>query len=177
MNQIVAILSGLFKALFSSLSKAAPVVVQGPTLGPWPIPDDLTEIKAAEALRLKAYMPTRNDVPTIGWGHTKGVRMGDVITEAEALALLHEDVTWVKRVLDMTVKVELNDNQVAALYSFVFNIGGTNFRTSTLLRKLNQGDYAGAADQFQRWNKQKGKVLRGLTKRRAAEAKLFRKPV
>ena len=167
-----------FRAFFA---KRKPVVGRkaartGPSMSPWDVPD-LEPIKKHEALRLRAYMPTPNDVPTIGWGHTKDVRMGMDITLAEAEAFIQADVAWVKRCIDKVVKVPLGPNQVAALYSFVFNLGATNFRTSTMLRKLNAGDYAGTANEFKRWNKQKGKVLRGLTKRRAEEAKLFRKDI
>ncbi|NEP37557.1 lysozyme, partial [Moorena sp. SIO3B2] len=71
------------------------------------------------------------------------------------------------------VKVSLTDNQFSALVSFVFNIGPTAFRRSTLLRKLNHGDDQGAANEFLRWNKGGGRVLLGLSKRREAERKLF----
>lgn len=137
----------------------------------------LDMIKQHEKLMLNAYMPTPNDVPTIGYGHTKGVKMGDTITEAEAYALLREDVAWVEDAINTNVSVSLNQNQFDALASLVFNIGATAFRKSTMLRLINQSDFAGAALQFARWNKQKGKVLRGLTKRRAEEAKLFATPV
>ena len=130
-------------------------------------------IKESEGLRLDAYLPTPNDVWTIGYGHTKGVTRGMSITGEQAEKFLREDITWVEDVLNTAVTVPLNQNQYDALGSFVFNLGGTNFRNSTLLRKLNQGDYQGAADQLPRWNKQKGKVLRGLTIRRAEERRLF----
>ena len=169
------------EAFRAFLAKLPPVVGRraartGPSMSPWDVPD-LAPIKKHESLRLRAYMPTADDVPTIGWGHTKNVHMGMDITLAEAEAFIQADVAWVKRCIDKVVKVPLGPNQVAALYSFVFNLGATNFRTSTMLRKLNAGDYIGTANEFKRWNKQKRKVLRGLTKRRAAEAKLFRKDI
>lgn len=167
-------LEAFFKRFFKPKARAPQEPLA--SLAPWPIPD-LDPIKKHEALRLNAYMPTPNDVPTIGWGHTKGVKMGDKISQAQAQALIEQDVAWVKRCIDNTVKVPLGPNQVAALYSFVFNLGGANFRTSTLLRKLNAGDYPAAAKEFKRWNKQKGKVLRGLTTRRAHETALFRKDI
>lgn len=136
-------------------------------------PRGLDMIKKHEALRLHAYLPTKNDVPTIGYGHTKGVFLGMVITEKQATQFLAEDCEWVEKVLSDYVKVPLNQNQYDALASFIFNLGGTNFKNSTLLRKLNSGDYRGAADELPRWNKQKGVVLNGLTKRRAEERALF----
>jgi lysozyme len=156
--------------------RRAPVRASGMKPGPWAIPD-LAPIKRYEGLRLRAYMPTPNDVPTIGWGHTKDVWMGQEISIPEAQELLEQDVAWVKRVIDGAVEVPLGPNQVSALYSFVFNLGGSNFRSSTLLRKLNAGDYVGAANEFKRWNKQKGTVLRGLVHRRAHEAVVFRKDI
>lgn len=136
---------------------------------------DLNMIKAHEGLRLEAYMPTKRDVPTIGYGHTHTARMGQVITEAQAEHLLRQDVQWVEGVLNSLVEVPLNQNQYDALGSFVYNIGGTAFANSTLLRVLNGGDYSGAADQLLRWDKQKGRTLRGLTRRRREERALFLK--
>lgn len=139
-------------------------------------------IKESEGLRLKAYLPTPDDVWTIGWGHTKGVRPWMTITKEQAEQYLAEDLEWVEDVLRTQVKVPLNQNQYDALASFVFNLGGTNFANSTLLRKLNAGDYKGAADEFPKWNKQSqkdGKMvpLAGLTKRREEERNLFLEPV
>lgn len=130
-------------------------------------------IKYWEELRLEAYLPTPNDVWTIGWGHTKGVKKGDTITVEEAKDFLREDIAWAEAAVNDLVKVKLNQNQFDALVSFVFNVGTTNFKKSTLLKKLNAGDYNGAAEQFPRWNKQKGKVLNGLVKRRADEMQYF----
>ena len=130
-------------------------------------------IKESEGLRLDAYMPTPNDVWTIGYGHTKTAKPGMKITVKGAEALLLHDLAWVEDVVNDFVEVPLTQNQYDALCSFVYNVGGSAFRKSTLLRKLNTGDYQGAADQLPRWNKQKGKVLRGLTRRRAEERTLF----
>ena len=96
------------------------------------------------------------------------------ITEGGAEALLRHDLEWVESTINKNVKVPLNQNQYDALASFIYNVGAGAFRKSTLLRLLNQGDYTGAAGQFQRWNKAGGKVLRGLTRRRQAEAEKFR---
>lgn len=132
-------------------------------------------IKKWEGVKLTAYMPTPNDVWTIGYGHTKTARPGMTITLQQAEELLVQDLKWVEEALAKHVKVPLNQNQYDSLASFVYNLGETNFASSTLLRKLNAGDYLGAADQLPRWNKQKGKVLRGLTNRRAEERSLFLK--
>jgi lysozyme len=134
---------------------------------------DIDSIKKWEGLRLEAYMPTPNDVPTIGYGHTKTARMGMVINEAKAERLLRSDLEWSREAVNGYVDVPLSQEQYDALVSFVFNVGGSAFRRSTLLRKLNAYDYVGAADEFPRWNKQKGKVLRGLTNRRMYERAKF----
>ena len=132
-------------------------------------------IRQYEGLRLTAYMPTPNDKPTIGYGHTKTARMGMTIRVHEADELLKDDLKWVEDTVNIHVVTYINQNQYDALCSFVYNLGATNFRKSTLLRKLNNNDHSGAAKEFKRWNKQQGSVLRGLTKRRIAEATLFSK--
>lgn len=134
---------------------------------------NLEVIKDSEGLRLKAYLPTKNDVWTVGYGHTHGVYQGMVITEQQAEQFLHEDVKWAEDAVNQYVHVNLTQNQFDALVSFVFNVGTGNFSNSTLLKLLNKGDYKGAADQFLRWNKQKGVVLNGLTTRRKNERALF----
>jgi lysozyme len=134
---------------------------------------NIDAIKDHEALRLTAYLPTRNDVWTIGYGHTKGVKEGMVITKDQAEKFLREDIAWVEDVIDSTVTVPLTQNQRDALGSLIFNIGGTQFRSSTVLRKLNDKDYNGAADAFLMWCKQRGVVLKGLVRRREQERKLF----
>ena len=70
-------------------------------------------------------------------------------------------------------RVKLNQNQFDALVSFTYNLGAGALGSSTLLGKLNRGDFEGAADEFPKWNKAGGKVLNGLVKRRAAERSLF----
>ena len=130
-------------------------------------------IKMFEGLRLQAYMPTPIDVPTIGYGHTKTAKMGMKITGAGAEALLKQDLAWVEAVVNKEVTVPLTQTQYDALCSFVYNLGGTNFKRSTLLKKLNNKAYSEAADELLRWDKQGSKVLRGLTRRREAEKALF----
>lgn len=114
---------------------------------------------------------------TIGYGHTKGVRSGMTITPEEAEKLLYDDLEDHANAVRRRVKVDLTQAQFDALTSFVFNLGEGNFRKSTLLKKLNRGDYDGAALEFGKWNKAREngvlKVFPGLTRRRTAEAALF----
>lgn len=132
-------------------------------------------IKRFEGLRLEAYVCPAG-VLTIGWGHTgPDVRPEMVCTRQKADALLHKDLERFETGVAEALKVRVTDNQYAALVSLAFNIGLGAFGRSTLLRKVNEEDPT-AADEFQRWNKAKGKTLPGLTKRRAAEAALFELP-
>ncbi len=119
---------------------------------------------------------------TIGIGHTSAagapaVKSGMRITQTEADDILARDLVRFEDAVSRLVRVPINQNQFDALVSFAFNLGEGALASSTLLKKLNAGDYEGAADQFARWNKAGGKVLAGLTRRRAAEADLFRQPV
>ncbi|MBM3603623.1 MAG: lysozyme [Alphaproteobacteria bacterium] len=141
-------------------------------------------IKAHEGLRLEAYPDPAHgwSVPTIGYGHTSAagsppVTKGMRITEAGATEILRTDLRKFERYVMDAVTVPLNQNQFDALVSFTFNLGPGNLRNSTLLRKLNARDYAGAADQFGQWVKAGGKTLPGLVKRRKAERDLFLTPV
>ena len=122
--------------------------------------------------RITAYLDSVG-VPTIGYGHTKNVHLGLVITCQQAEEFLAQDLRVAESGVNHLVKVSLNDNQFAALVSFVFNLGTGAFSRSTLLRDLNAGNYSAAADQFLRWNRAGGRVLSGLTRRRQAERKLF----
>lgn len=138
----------------------------------------LSLIKSFEGLKLTCYLDAVG-VPTIGYGTTKNLTKADVgrktITEAEATRLLLEDVGIFEKAVDKLVKVKLTDNQRGALVSFTYNLGPGNFGSSTLLKKVNAGDFKGAALEFAKWDKAGGKVLAGLTRRRAAEAELFGK--
>jgi lysozyme len=129
-------------------------------------------IKKWEGCKLKAYLCPAG-VPTIGYGHTKGVKMGDVITEDVANSYLLDDIIEAHKGIDRVVKVSLTDNQLGALTSFVFNLGIGNLTSSTLLKLINQGKYLEASAQFLRWDKANGTTLIGLTNRRAEEMKLF----
>lgn len=130
-------------------------------------------VREFEGLRLEAYLDT-GGVWTIGYGHTgEEVRRGLTIGLAQAETWLTEDLREAEGYVSKLVKVGLTQNQFDALVSFVYNIGGTAFGYSTLLRKLNAGDYEGAANQLLRWNKDNGKVIGGLTNRRKKERELF----
>ena len=130
-------------------------------------------IKSYEKCRLEAFRPTPKDVPTIGWGHTKGVMMGDTCTQEEADAWLLDDLLDAENCIRSAISLPLTDGEYSALVSLVYNIGCHAFRGSTLLRCILDGNLDGARDQFARWNKQKGEVLAGLTARREAEAELW----
>ncbi|MGL4407393.1 MAG: lysozyme [Zoogloea sp.] len=133
----------------------------------------LALIKQSEGLRLDAY-PDVVNVWTIGYGHTgPDVHPGLTITQAQAEQLLKQDLARFEQGVSQLVRVSLNDNQFAALVSFSYNLGLGNLRNSTLLRLLNQGDYAGAALQFPRWNRAGGHVVQGLVTRRKQEQALF----
>lgn len=176
MDKFIKALLSLIQSILSGLATSTTKKNGGASQGLSGTPTgikDVELIKESEGLRLKAYLPTPNDVYTIGYGHTKTAEKGMVITLAGAEALLLHDLQWVETAIDTYVQVPLNQNQYDALASFIYNIGGTAFRKSTLLKKLNQKDYNGAANELLRWDKQKGKVLRGLTKRRQLEKDLF----
>lgn len=133
-------------------------------------------IKKFEGIKTKAYLCPAG-VWTIGYGHTKGVKKNDTCTMAKAIEFLKEDLRVFECAIDDLVKVELNQNQFDALVSFVFNVGATAFKKSTMLKFINANHFPLAAGQFDLWNKGGGVVLQGLVKRRAAEKELFLAPV
>ena len=135
-------------------------------------PAGIALIQAHEGLRLTAYRDPVG-IWTIGYGSTGGVRRGMTITRDQAVLRLYHDVDDAEATVNNRVTVPLSQSQFDALVSLVFNIGGGAFRKSTLLQKLNAGDYAGASNEFMRWIKAKGRVLGGLVTRRAAERALF----
>lgn len=127
---------------------------------------------------------------TIGWGHAMRDAEGnflrgeanrqaatemypDGITRREALTLLRDDVRSVVFAIRKAVTTKINENQMAALISFTFNVGIGNLKSSTLLKHVNQGEFGSAAKEFAKWNKSGGKVLKGLIRRRKAESELF----
>lgn len=134
----------------------------------------LALLKQWEGLRLNAYLDT-GGVWTIGYGHTKTAREGMEIDAVEAERLLREDLRDAQSAVERLVTVPLTDNQHGALVSFVFNIGETQFRGSTLLKRLNAGRYGDVPAQLARWKYDNGRVIDGLVNRRAAEAGLWAK--
>ncbi|MFX2580359.1 lysozyme [Enterobacter hormaechei] len=134
-------------------------------------------IKQFEGCKLTAYQDSVG-VWTIGYGWTqpvdgKPIRSGMTIKQETAERLLKTGLVSYESDVSRLVKVGLTQGQFDALVSFTYNLGARSLSTSTLLRKLNAGDYTGAADEFLRWNKAGGKVLNGLTRRREAERALF----
>jgi lysozyme len=130
-------------------------------------------IKGQEACRLDAYLDQRG-VWTLGWGHTGQEVQADMrITQAQADKWLMQDLEAVQKCVNNSVSVRITQSQFDALCSFTFNCGCIALRNSTLLRKLNAGDDAGAATEFHRWDHADGRVLAVLTKRRTAEAEMF----
>ncbi|KUM04892.1 lysozyme [Chromobacterium subtsugae] len=133
-------------------------------------------IKQFEGVRLTAYQDIVG-VWTIGYGHTgPEVKKGLTITQQQADQLLAADLQTFETGVGKAVTVPLNANQFSALVSFSYNLGLANLQSSTLLRLLNQGDYAGAAAQFPRWDRAGGQVVTGLLRRRQAEQTLFQAP-
>ena len=134
--------------------------------------EGLALIKRFEGCELKAYRCPAN-VLTIGYGHTKNVTEDMEITQQEANDMLDEELIEYCEYIDKMVKVSLNQNQFDALVAWIYNLGPTNFRNSTLLTVLNQERYSDVPEQIKRWNKADGKILDDLIKRREAEALLF----
>lgn len=128
-------------------------------------------VKHFEGKRTVAYLDAPG-VPTICYGHTQGVRLGQLLTEAECDELLKGDLGQAFAAVDRHVTVPLSDTRRAALASFVYNVGETQFVRSTLLRQLNAGEDARACAELSRWVVSQGQVLPGLVKRRAIERQL-----
>lgn len=116
-----------------------------------------------------AIIPVPGDVPTIGFGTTGGVKMGDKTTPTRALVRALDDVQRFEGALKQCVKVPLHQHEYDAYLSLAYNIGPTAFCNSTLVRVLNQEQYREACDQILRWDRFQGQPLRGLTIRRQKE--------
>lgn len=117
----------------------------------------------------KAITPVPGDIPTLGFGTTEGVRLGDTITPPQAVQRALRDVARYEGAIKQCVVVPLHQHEYDAYLSLAYNIGPTAFCGSTLVRKLNALDYTGGCREILRWDRFKGQPLRGLTLRRQAE--------
>ena len=141
-------------------------------------PRGLELIKDFEGFSSNSYLDVVN-IPTIGWGNTfyedgTKVKLGDQISKTDALKLLEvvanrDFADWIF----LSIKVKVTQSQFDAMVSLAYNIGAGAFLKSTLLKKVNAGDFAGAGEEFLRWNKAGGKEVLGLTRRREREKQLF----
>jgi lysozyme len=136
-----------------------------------------------EGLELKAYPdPATGDDPwTIGYGHTSAAGMPSVkpgmkITKSEATGILMKDLMVFEDGVERLLKREINENQFGALVSFAYNAGLGNLKKSSVLTAVNSGDFASVPRRLMMWNKAAGKVMPGLSRRRAAEGNLFMTP-
>ena len=142
-------------------------------------PVGINLITSFEDLRLAAY-DDGVGVWTIGYGTTVypngiGVKRGDSCTKTQAMSFFQYDLRRFEATVNQAVKVVINQNQFDALVSLTYNIGEGAFKGSTLVKELNAGYYKAAADEFPKWNRGGGKVMKGLVRRRAAERELFLK--
>lgn len=143
----------------------------------------LSLIKSFEGLHTKksdgmihAYLDPVG-IPTVGWGCTRGIKMGMKFTEAQCEAMLLKEIAKFEDAVERLVKVPLNENQFASLVSFSYNVGTGALEKSTLLKELNKGNYAAVPSQLMRWVNAGGKKFPGLVRRRAAEGALWNEPV
>jgi lysozyme len=133
-------------------------------------------LKQFEGFRSKAYKDIVG-VWTIGYGFIKGVKEGDVLSREDAEIRLKEELEEYVAGVKSVCKVEPNENQLAAMVVFAFNVGVAGFKKSTVIKAHNRGDFQAASRAFALWNKAGGKVVAGLTRRRNAEAALYLKPI
>lgn len=134
--------------------------------------EGLDLIKKFEGCELKAYQDSVG-VWTIGYGHTKGVEEGQEITQDEAEDMLASELGEYEGYISDMVECDLEQCQFDALVAWVYNLGPTNLRSSTMLKRLNKKDFDDVPNQIKRWDKAGGKVLAGLVRRREAESLLF----
>tara|TARA_A200000113_G_scaffold182363_1_gene168498 strand:+ start:2482 stop:2958 length:477 start_codon:yes stop_codon:yes gene_type:complete len=149
----------MFKARYISLVGLSALAIATPIVADF------------EGLETKAYLDAVQ-VPTICYGSTQGVYIGQEKTKEQCEALLQKELGYFMAQVDKAVKIEMPKTRLAALSSFAYNVGMGNFKRSTLLRKLNSGDVVGACNELPRWVYAKGKKLRGLERRREAEREL-----
>ena len=131
-------------------------------------------IKKFEGFKPYTYLCPAN-ILTIGYGHTRGVRLGQTCTEEEAEQFLKEDLELAEaEVNKVAEKVDLTQGQFDSLVSFIFNLGARNFQTSTLRRKvLNNPADPSIKAEFGKWVYVRGKVNQGLQRRRLEESRLY----
>lgn len=129
-------------------------------------------IKKFEGCETTAYQDSVG-VWTIGFGHTKGVQEGQSCSMQDAETMLSEEMDEYEGYINSMVDVDLNQNEFDSLVAWVYNLGPTNLRESTLLKILNAGDKDGIPEQINRWNRAGGKILQGLVRRREAESLMF----
>ena len=134
--------------------------------------EGLNLVKKFEGCKLEAYRCAAN-VPTIAWGRTKDVNMGDTCTQEQADAWLEEEIVEYEEHVHKAVEMPLSQHQFDALVSWTYNLGPSNLNSSTMLKVLNKGEYEDIPSQIKRWNKAGGQVKEGLVRRREAEALLF----
>lgn len=125
-----------------------------------------------EGCKLEAYLDSVG-VPTIGYGHTRGVSLGMTCSQEQAEEWLKEDLAFAEGEVNSLVKVPLTQGEFDALVDFTFNLGGGALEHSTLLKLLNEGDFQGAAEELPKWDHAGGKVLQGLLRRRLEEKEEF----
>lgn len=138
-----------------------------------PSPACAALVKQFEGCRLEAFLPTPDDVPTIGYGHTRDVTLGMTWTQEQADAALAFDLANFGAGVDQLISSPTTQSEFDAMTSFAYNVGLTAFEDSTLLRLHNQGDYVDVPAQFGRWVHQGAQILNGLVARRKAEAALY----
>lgn len=131
----------------------------------------LIGLVVSEGYSDKAVIPVPGDKPTIGFGTTGGVRLGDTTTPIRALQRVLVDVQTYEGAIKQCIKVPLYQNEYDAYLQLAYNIGTNAFCGSTLVKKANAGDYPGACKEILRWDRFQGQPLAGLTKRRQAEYK------
>lgn len=122
-----------------------------------------------EGYTSEAIIPVKGDVPTVGFGTTSGVKLGDKIDPVTAVVAALGDVKKAEQSIEECIKVPLHQSEYDALASFTYNIGGRAFCSSTLVKKLNAGDYDGACEELKRWVYVKGVKVKGLENRREKE--------
>ncbi|NBT61382.1 MAG: lysozyme [Planctomycetia bacterium] len=129
----------------------------------------LVAIALHEGYKDMAYIPTPGDIPTIGFGTTNGVKLGDKTTPTQALSRAMVDIQKFEGAVKSCVQVPLTQGEYDAYISLSYNIGSSAFCNSTLVKRLNQSEYTLACQEILKWNRFQGKELAGLTKRRQEE--------